>query len=114
MPNIPFLKTFADAWNRHDIDDLMGCMTDDCVFVTSSGTRFEGLAAVREAFEGVFEPFPDACWGNDIHFVSGDRGVSEWVFRGTDAEDQTSVEEQGCDIFRFRGGKILVKDTYLK
>lgn len=114
MPSVEFLKAFADAWNRHDMDGLMASMADDCVFVTSNGTRFEGLQAVREAFAGVFEAFPDAHWGNDIHFVSGDRGVSEWVFTGTDAEDQTSVEEQGCDIFTFRDGKIVLKNTYLK
>ena len=30
--NIEFLEAFAQAWNRHDIDALMRCMTDDCVF----------------------------------------------------------------------------------
>ena len=108
------LKDFAGAWNAHDIDGLMQHMADDGVFISSSGTRAEGKTAVREAFLGVFEAFPDAQWLEDIHFVSGDRGVSEWVFRGTDADDGTLVEERGCDIFTFRDGRILVKDTYLK
>lgn len=114
MPNVPFLKTFADAWNRHDIDSLMVHMAEDGVFISSSGARAEGSEAVREAFASVFESFPDARWDGDTHFVSGNRGVSEWVFSGTDAEDGSAVEEQGCDIFTFRDGKIAVKDTYLK
>ena len=114
MSSVTFLKAFADAWNRHDIDALMASMAEDCAFVTSSGTRFEGPEAVRGAFAGVMEAFPDAHWGSDTHFVSGDRGVSEWLFTGTDAEDGTRVEERGCDIFTFQDGKIVLKDTYLK
>ena len=45
--------------------------------------------------------------------VAGDRGVSEWTFTGTD-KDGTSVEVIGCDIFSFRDGKILVKNSYRK
>ncbi|MDA0745528.1 MAG: nuclear transport factor 2 family protein [bacterium] len=114
MPTVPFLKAFADAWNKHDIDTLMAHMSEEGVFISSSGTRAEGSTAVREAFTSVFEAFPNARWKNDTHFVSGNRGVSEWVFSGTDAEDGTVVEERGCDIFTFRDGKIAVKDTYLK
>ena len=114
MPNVPFLKAFADAWNRHDLDSLMTHMTEDGVFISSSGTRAEGSEAVREAFASVFASFPDARWDGDTHFVSGDRGVSEWIFSGTDAEDGSVVEERGCDIFTFRDGKIVIKDTYLK
>ncbi len=114
MPNLRFLKAFADAWNRHDVDALMGHMSEDGVFISSSGARAEGSKAVREAFASVFESFPDARWDEDAHFVSGTRGVSEWVFSGTDAEDGTVVKERGCDIFIFQDGKITVKDTYLK
>ena len=45
--------------------------------------------------------------------VAGDRGVSEWTFTGM-GKDGTSVEVNGCDIFTFRSGKILVKDSYRK
>jgi ketosteroid isomerase-like protein len=50
-----FLQAFANAWNRHDVDDLMSFMTDDCVFETSAGdqvwgSRYEGVDAVRAGF----------------------------------------------------------------
>ena len=114
MPNEEFLRKFADAWNRHDLTALMSSMANDGVFITSSGSRFEGADAVCDAFAGVLEAFPDAKWSNDIHFVSGDRCLSEWTFTGTDADDGTVVSERGCDVFTFRGDKIAVKDTYLK
>lgn len=113
-----WLQAFADAWNRHDIDALMSCMTDDCVFEASAGsevcgTRFEGRAAVRAAFAEVWATFPDAHWGNARHFVCGDRGVSEWVFTGT-RRDGMRVEVHGCDLFRFHEGKIALKNSYRK
>ena len=57
--------------------------------------------------------FPDAHWGNVRHFVHGDRGVSEWTFTGTRANG-TRVEVHGCDLFTFRDGKILLKNSYRK
>jgi len=115
---VEFLQAFTNAWNRHDVDGLMSFMTDDCVFNTSagdhvSGTRYEGSDAVRAAFTKVLEIFTDANWGDARHFVSGDRGVSEWVFTGTQADGKRK-EVNGCDIFTFRQGKIAVKNSYLK
>jgi taurine dehydrogenase small subunit len=112
------LQAFADAWNRHDVDALMSFMTDDCVFEASAGAevcgaRFEGRAAVRAAFAEVWATFPDAHWGNARHFVCGDRGVSEWIFTGTRG-DGTRVEVHGCDLFRFRDGRISLKNSYRK
>ena len=65
------------------------------------------------SFAGVFKRFPDVYFGNARHFVSGDHGLSEWLFTGTTA-DGTKVEVTGCDVFTFRGDKIAVKNSYLK
>jgi len=112
------LQDFADAWNRHDIDALMSFMTEDCVFEASAGpdvcgTRYAGRQAVRAGYAEVWATFPDAHWANARHFVSGDRGVSEWTFTGTRA-DGTRVEVHGCDLFSFRDGRIALKNSYRK
>jgi steroid delta-isomerase-like uncharacterized protein len=112
------LQAFADAWNRHDVDALMSFMSADCVFEASAGpdacgTRYAGRDAVRAAFAEVWASFPDAHWGDARHFVSGDRGVSEWTFTGTRA-DGARVEVHGCDVFTFRDGKIALKNSYRK
>ncbi len=118
MDLIRLLDSFADAWNRHDLDALMSMMTDDCVFEASAGTQVngqksEGTQAVRAAYAAVFEAFPDAHWASPRHFISGNRGVSEWTFTGTRA-DGTRVEVTGCDLFTFRDGRIAVKNSYRK
>lgn len=112
------LQAFADAWNRHDIEALMSFMTEDCVFESSAGpdacgTRYAGREAVRSGFAEVWAIFPDAHWGDARHFVHGERGVSEWTFTGTRA-DGSRVEVDGCDLFTFRDGKIVLKNSYRK
>ncbi len=112
------LQAFADAWNRHDAEALMSFMSDDCVFEASAGpdicgTRYAGREAVRTSFAEVWATFPDAHWGNARHFVHEERGVSEWTFTGT-REDGTRVEVHGCDLFAFRDGKIVLKNSYRK
>jgi steroid delta-isomerase-like uncharacterized protein len=115
---LEFLQAFADAWNRHDLDALMEFMADECVYETSSGddvfgTRYAGREAVRKGFASVWEMFPDAQWLGAIHFISGNRGVSEWIFTGTGL-DGKKVEVNGCDVFTFRDGKIAIKNSYRK
>ena len=112
------LHVFADAWNHHDLDTLMACMTDDCIFEASSGsnvcgTRSVGQQEVRAAFNEVFTTFPDAQWRGARHFADGDRGVSEWTFTGTRA-DGARFEVNGCDLLTFRDYKIAIKDSYRK
>ena len=112
------LETFADAFNRHDLDALMSMMTADCVFESSVGStidgeRYVGQPAVRAAFAALFEQYPDAHWGGARHFVHGDRGVSEWTFTGTRTDGQR-VEVRGCDLFTFRDGRIATKDSFRK
>jgi ketosteroid isomerase-like protein len=93
-------------------------MTEDGVFETYAGpepygTRHQGRAALRAAFSVVFEAFPDASWNDARHVVSGDRGFSEWIFRGTD-HSGNKVEVRGVDVFTFRDGRIARKDTFRK
>jgi ketosteroid isomerase-like protein len=112
------LDRFADAWNRHDLDALMSFMCDEAVFDASSGTeifgtRYQGRDAVRAGFARVLSNFPDVHFEQLGHFVAGDRGVSEWIFRGTRG-DGKRVEVHGCDVFTLTGGRILVKNSFLK
>jgi ketosteroid isomerase-like protein len=116
--DVDFLVSFCHAFNQHDLDALMAHMTEDCVFYASAGPeqqgrRYAGREAVLGGFAEVFTNFPDGQWEEERHWVSGNRGVSEWVFRGTRL-DGARVEVNGCDLFTFRDGKIAVKDSFRK
>ena len=66
---VELLQAFADAWNRHDVGDLMSFMTEDCVFESSAGddvcgTRYEGaeagllvLFAAEQKHQRYMQPF---------------------------------------------------------
>lgn len=117
-PILKMLGEFAAAWNRHDVDGLMACMTADCVFEAAAGTdvagaRHVGTTAVRRAYAAVFDAYADARWNHPRHFVVGDRAVSEWTFTGT-TKNGAKVEVNGCDIFTLASGKIAVKNSYRK
>jgi ketosteroid isomerase-like protein len=116
--SIQLLEAFGAAWNAHDLEALLSMVTDDCVFETAAGAevfgnRFVGKAALREAFPMAWITWPDAQWADAVHYVSGDRGVSEWTFLGTDRNGKLS-EGRGVDLFELRGGLIARKDTYRK
>ena len=109
---------FEKGWNAHDVDALMTFMTDDCVFESASGTaacgtRHEGRERVREAFAHLFATIPDVRFDDIRHVVAGNRGFSEWLFRGT-TTDGKKLEVNGCDVFQFEGSKIRVKSSFLK
>lgn len=112
------LVRFMAAWNARDVDALMACMAADCVFHASSGAEAEGVRhlgpeAVRAAYAAMFDAFPEAAWTADRHTVLGDIGLSEWRFVGTRRDGQR-VDVQGCDLFRFDGDLIALKDSYRK
>lgn len=115
---IELMQTFGKAWNDHDIETLMSCMHEDCVFETVSGpdacgTRHKGVAAVRKAFESAWQSIPDAAWINPSCWTDGNRGVMESTFTGT-AADGSRIEADMVDLLVFKDGKIQVKNAFRK
>ena len=112
------LRRIADAFNRHDLDGVMAYFTEDAIFETPKGLdpwgrRFVGTEQVREGFAARFAGIPDVHYGDDSHWVGGDRGVSEWTLRGTQRTGEP-IEVRGCDLFQFVDGKISRKDSFWK
>ena len=112
------LEDFAQAFNRHDLDGVMARMTDDCVFLAGAGAeaegaRFEGQAAVRQAFADFIAGLPDVQWNDPVHSIMGDRAITEWRFTCTQP-DGVKTDVQGLDVFHLRDGKIAVKSTFRK
>ncbi len=116
------LKQVLEAFNRHDLDAIMGYFADDCTFdfprgPESYGQRFKGKVQVREALAGRFKGIPDVHYGDDKHWVATDkdinRGVSEWLLTGTSVSG-TVIKVRGCDLWEFHNGKIIRKDSYWK
>jgi ketosteroid isomerase-like protein len=113
-----FLDRFADAWNRHDTEAIVAMMTPDCSMFLSGGPdpdgrKVVGREAVAAAIREAFAAMTDARWNDPVHFIAGDRGVTQWVFTAT-RPDGTKARAVGCDVFVFRDGLVHVKDSYRK
>ena len=117
-PTTELLKEILDAFNRHDLDAIMEYFAEDCTFDFPRGTepygqRFVGKKNVREALATRFKGIPDVHYGDDLHWVAGDRGVSEWTLTGTDITGKP-IQVRGCDHWEFQNGKVIRKDSYWK
>ncbi len=116
--NVDVLTQILEAFNRHDLDAIMEFFSDDCTFDFPRGPepwgqRFIGKAQVREALAGRFKGIPDVHYGEGRHWVSGDMGVSEWTLTGTTTSG-VKLKVRGCDLWEFRNGKVIRKDSYWK
>ena len=115
---IDTLKGFLDAFNRHDVEEIMAYFADDCVVymprgVGPRGDCYTGKEEVRTAVKIRFAGLPDVHYGGDSHWVCGDFGVSKWLLTGTTpAGNATAV--RGVDLLEFRDGLIIRKDSYWK
>jgi len=112
------MKQVLEAFNRHDLNAIMEFFADDCTLEMPRGPepwgqRFNGKDQVREALAGRFKGIPDVHYGEDRHWVAGNRGVSEWTLTGTTTSG-IHLNVRGCDLWEFRDGKIIRKDSYWK
>ena len=112
------LQGFLDAFNAHDVDAIMSFFAEDCVLdlprgPAPGGRHLVGKEQVRTGIQARLDGIPDIHYGDDRHFVCGDRGVSEWTIRGTQLNGEP-IEVRGCDLFEFTDGKISRKDSFWK
>ena len=112
------LEAILDGFNRHDLDAIMAYFAEDATLDTPRGanvwgTRLKGKDAVREGLAARFAGLPDVHYGEDRHWVCGDRGASEWRLTGTTTAGER-VDVRGCDLWEFRGGLVVRKDSYWK
>ena len=118
LVSVATLKRLLSAFNAHDIDAVMSFFADDCILEMPRGSepwgrRLIGREQVQQGLASRFAGIPDVHYGDDRHWVAGDRGCSEWLLTGTTTDGQR-IEVRGCDLFKFRGNKIVRKDSYWK
>lgn len=109
------VRRFHDAFNRHDVDAIMGLMSDGCVFENTfpppDGARLVGQAAVRACWAQLFRDSPDAHFAVEELFASGHRAVLRWRYSwGGEAGGHV----RGVDVYMVRDGLVAEKLSYVK
>jgi uncharacterized protein (TIGR02246 family) len=117
-PTPELMKAINAAFNARDVDRIAAFFADDATFMMARGPeacgrRVHGKEAIRTVLADRFTVIPDMRWDHIDVFIAGPRAVSVWMVRG-EGQDGEKLEYQGCDIYEFRGDKILSKDTYWK
>ncbi|OGL17194.1 MAG: hypothetical protein A3F92_03225 [Candidatus Rokubacteria bacterium RIFCSPLOWO2_12_FULL_71_22] len=117
-PTIALMKEINEAFNSRDVDRIMRFFADDCTFYMARGPepcgrRVHGKAAVRRVLADRFKVIPDMRWDHVDHFIAENRAVTVWMVTGRGADGEI-LDYQGCDLYEFRGDKILNKNTFWK
>jgi len=117
-PTIDLLLQINAAFNSRDVDRIASFFAEDATFLMARGPeacgrRVHGKDAIRTVLADRFRVITDMRWDHIDHFVTGNRAVSVWTVTGTSADGE-KLEYRGCDLYEFRGDKILNKDTYWK
>ncbi|MEK7688121.1 MAG: nuclear transport factor 2 family protein [Pseudomonadota bacterium] len=112
------LHEIADAFARHDVDGIVGFFAEDGEFRNAKGPHhwgqsFKGKTAIRSYFVPLFASTSDVRWLHTGEFICGNRAVTEWHRTATLASGERQ-EWLGCDLYTFRRGLIVMKDTYVK
>jgi ketosteroid isomerase-like protein len=117
-PTPALMKQINEAFNSGDVDRIMSFFAEDGTFLMArgpkpEGRRVHGKAAVRKVLGDRFRVITDVRWDHVDSFITGNRAVTVWMVTGTGVDGE-KLNYRGCDLYEFRGDKVLNKDTYWK
>ena len=118
MATLELMKAISAAFNSRDVDRICSFFAEDGVFCLSRGPEpvgrtLSGKKTIRRALADRFAVIPDMRWENEEYILAGDRAISVWTVRGKSADGE-ELNYQGCDIYTFKGEKIVHKNTFWK
>jgi ketosteroid isomerase-like protein len=102
------------AWNSHDVERVVACYTEDCVY-RDPNTRgaVEGRAALRRYLTRLFQDWR-MHWSlrEFFAFEDGSGGAFLWHARLTPAAGGTAAEVEGMDLVCLRGDRLSRNEVY--
>jgi ketosteroid isomerase-like protein len=117
-PSLSELHEIIAAYNNHDLDGIVNSFAEDGVFELSRGsdpwgTRLDGRNEIRKFLQERFRMITDMRWETLDLWITGNRAVLEFLVTGTGTDGQP-IRRHGCDLWTFKGKKVVRKDTYWK
>ena len=108
---------FNEAFNRHDVAEMMNLLSDDCVFEETfpapDGAVISGKEAISELLQNFIHESPNAHIEVEEIFGMGFRCVMRWRYDWVDNEGKQG-HVRGVDIFKLKDGLICEKLSYVK
>jgi steroid delta-isomerase-like uncharacterized protein len=108
---------FAAAFNRRDVQGLLGCFTPEASYRDNFYGEHRGRAALRAMFERMFQEGRDYTWTMDTVVETPAGAAAEWTFSYivTEAVPRSQgrkIRFQGMSLFELQGSKIAAYREY--
>jgi limonene-1,2-epoxide hydrolase len=104
------VQGFCDAWERGDIEELMGYFADDAVYHNIPVAPVKGAAAIREAFLGFAKLMDGIVLENLNVAANGNVVFTERIDNFTWKGKKLALPVAG--VFEVRDGKITAHRDY--
>jgi steroid delta-isomerase-like uncharacterized protein len=101
---------FAEAFNRRDVDGLVGCFTGDATYHDLFYGHFRGHDGLRKLFNRMFAEGRDHVWTIDTVAEAAGIVMAEWTFGFvvSDAVPRSAgrpLRFRGVSVFELRDGR---------
>jgi steroid delta-isomerase-like uncharacterized protein len=115
------LDALAAAWNSHDVEALLACFTDDCVYEdVAFDIEMKGKDGVRAFAELLFATIPDFVYQPTARTVGEGAAAVEYVLTGTPERDLSGnvvepyeLSKRGVTFIVLDGDKIARHSDYV-
>ena len=114
-------RRFGKAFNKADVEEIAACVTDDFEWRLNAGAAggapggrvLSGKDALRAHFADRSRAHREARFSEARIHRSGDKLFGTFRVTGIDHAGKP-FDRYGIDLYEVRGGKIALKDSYLK
>jgi hypothetical protein len=111
-------EEFGAAWNSRDANLVTSFFAENGIYHASVGPdalgkSYAGKDNIRRGVQAFFDRYPDGRFENLKVVVAGDIGTFKWDFVATDSNGR-EVRTAGCDLLRFVGDKVAIKNAFRK
>jgi steroid delta-isomerase-like uncharacterized protein len=114
---VGIVERFADAFNRRDVEGLLGCFTAAGSYHDLFFGPHAGQPALRDMFERMFREGRDYQWRMDTVVTEAQRAAAEWTFGYTVSaavprSEGRHIRFRGMSLFELEGGRIAAYREY--
>lgn len=113
---VRLVLAFNEALNRHDVDAMLGLVSDDCVMESADpapdGTLYRGKPEIAAYWRALFRRAPHAQMQGEEVFGLGYRCMMRWKYSDGQPADGRSV--RGVTLFQIRNNLLSDIRLYVK
>jgi steroid delta-isomerase-like uncharacterized protein len=117
------IERYNDAWNAHDVDEIMSMHTADMTFENHTAGESAQGEEVRRHIASIFETWPDIHFETRRLYVRDGVVAQEWTASATHSNTMrrgdlvaeptgARIEWRGVDVIPFENGLVKRKDVY--